>query len=70
MREELFVHGHRLFLRRDGLYEDLRGVKFDFRNGQLYQERSPGVWTLLREAPRFEKETPSRPAQSSSLREF
>jgi len=70
MRDEIFVMGHRLFLRRDGLYEDLRGVKFDYTNGRLFQERAPGVWYWLREAPRFESEPPPRCSQSSSLMEF
>lgn len=51
MHEEIIVCGHKLFLRPDGLYEDIRGVKFDYVNGRLFQERAPGIWYWLRQQP-------------------
>ncbi len=68
MREEIYVCGYRLYLRPDGLYQDIRGIKFDYTGGRLFQERFPGVWYWLREEPRFEDADTAR--STSSVLEF
>lgn len=61
--ETKYVHGRKLYERADRLYQDDNGRVYDYVGGNLYQERLPGQWWLIRPRPM----TPVERAQDEIL---